>query len=107
VQTKPRLLDRLRQIGTGPSDLDTRVRVAEQVIRDERPRFTLSAAGRIQWNWYLAQLTHDIGVERSQLVKNAGKRIRPGEPEPQRIIDLFDRLTPHIVGLMEGKEQAR
>ena len=107
METKPRLLDRVSQIAAGPGDIERRVQVAEEAILGERRRFTSSAAGRIQWNWYMGQLAQDIGLERSRLVRSVGRRTKPGEAAPEHIIELFDRLTPQILALKEADEGSK
>jgi len=42
------LMNRLREIGYGPGDLDIRVQAAESAVQDERLRFPNSDAGQIQ-----------------------------------------------------------
>lgn len=104
---REQLLSRLRRIGGDAGDLDARIMVAEQAIQDERPRFTASDAGRIQWNWYMDQLAVDLGLERSRLARTAHKPTRRGEIEPGLVIELFDRLGPRILELREAGERPK
>jgi hypothetical protein len=98
-------MTRLRKIGSDPGDLDMRLEAADRAVQDERQRFTESAAGRIQWNWYVARLAEDIAFERTRLVDSAGKRPRHGEPPPGAIVELFDQLRPRVLGLREINDE--
>ena len=97
------LLGRLRKIGADDGDLEVRFQAAQSTIQDERPRFTSSEAGRIQWNWLMGQLAADLALERSRRADALHKRPRPGESLPGPIIELFDRLGPWILERREAK----
>ena len=99
------LLGRLRRIGSDGGDLEGRLRAAQSEIQDERPRFTSSEAGRIQWNWLMSQLASDLALERSRLAVALQKKPRLGESPPGPIIELFDRLGPCILELKEAKDE--
>ena len=101
------LLGRLRKIGSDGGDLETRVRAAQLAIQDERPRFTSSEAGQIQWNWLIGQLAADLALERSRLADALHKKPRSGEALPAPIIELFDRLGSWILELKEAKGEPR
>lgn len=101
------LLGRLRRIGSDDGDLETRFRAAQLAIQDERPRFTSSEAGQIQWNWFMGQLAADLALERSRLADALHKKPRSGESPPGPIIELFDRLGPWIRELREAKREPR
>lgn len=81
-----------------------RVQAAESAIQDQRSRFPTSAAGQIQWKWYLRELAADIVLERSKLVYLARKRPKPGAPATAPIVELLDCLGPHILGLNESTD---
>jgi len=105
MNKKTNLMTRLRKIGSDPGELDVRLKAAECTIQDERQRFTESAAGRIQWNWYVARLAEDLAFERTRLVDSASKRPRQGEPPPGAIVELFDRLRPRVLSLREINDE--
>ena len=96
------LLTRLKEIGHGPGDLDTRVQAAKAAIQNERLRFTASDAGRIQWNWYVGQLAADIWFESDRIAMAARKRTKSTEPSTGPILDLFGRLQPCILALKDS-----
>jgi len=102
---KTNLMTRLRKIGGDPGDLGVRLMAAECAIQDERQRFTSTAAGRIQWNWYVARLAEDMAFERTRLVDSANKRPKPGEPAPGAIVELFDQLKPRVLRLREVNDE--
>ena len=97
------LLGRLRTIGSYDGDLEMRFRTAQSAIQDERPRFTSTEAGQIQWNWLMSQLATDLALERSRLANTLHKKPRSGESPPGPIIELFDRLGPRILELKEAR----
>ena len=97
------LLGRLRKIGSDDGDLEMRFRTAQSAIQDERPRFTSTEAGQIQWNWLMSQLAADLALERSRLAATLHKKPRSGESPPGPIIELFDRLGPCILELKEAR----
>jgi len=97
------LVDRLRKIGSDDGDLEMRFRTAQSAIQDERPRFTGTEAGQIQWNWLMSQLAADLALERSRLAGTLHKKPRSGESPPGPIIELFDRLRPCILELKEAR----
>jgi hypothetical protein len=98
------LLNTLRDIGLGPGNLEMRLQAAESAIQDQRSRFPTSAAGQIQWKWYLRQLAADIGLERSKLIYSARRRTKPGAPPTEPIVELLDCLGPHILRLNESPD---
>jgi len=105
MMKKDCLLGRLRKIGSDVGDLETRFQAAHSAIQDERPRFTRSEAGQIQWNWLMGQLAVDLALERNRLADALHKKPRPGEAPPGPIIELFDRLGPCILELKEAKRE--
>jgi hypothetical protein len=96
------LLNRLREIGYGSAALEVRVQAAETAIQDERPRFSASDAGRLQWNWYIRQLAAEVGLERHRLARSALRPTRPGKLTPGPLLALLDSLEPRILDLKEG-----
>jgi hypothetical protein len=96
------LMSRLREIGYGPGDLDTRVQAAEAAVQDERLRFPASDAGQIQWNWYVGQLARDIWFECDRLTMLARKKAKPGEPASGPMLELFGLLRPRVLALKES-----
>jgi hypothetical protein len=98
------LLNMLRDISNGPGDLDMRVQAAESAIQGQRSRFPTSAAGQIQWKWYLRALAADIGLERSKLIYSARRRTKPGAPATAPIVEVLDCLGPHILRLNESTD---
>ena len=96
------LLSRLRDIGGASGDLERRICQAESAVRDERPRFAGGDAGRIQWNWYVGQLTADIGFERYRLAGAIRKKPKPGEVPPGPILQLLEGLAPRLLALQEA-----
>jgi hypothetical protein len=100
------LLSRLRAIGYDSGELEIRVRAAESAIRDDRSRFATGDAGRLQWNWYLGQLSSEIGLERHRLARSARKPTRPGKMAPAPLLALLDSLCPRILDLKENSGSA-
>jgi hypothetical protein len=96
------LLNRLREIGYGSADLEARVQAAEIAIQEERPRFSASDAGRLQWNWYVRQLAAEIALERHRLARSALRPARPGKVPSGSLLALLDSLEPRILDLKEG-----
>jgi hypothetical protein len=96
------LLSRLREIGNGSADLESRVQTAKSTVQEERSRFSASDAGRMQWNWYVRQLAADIGLERHRLARAARKPTRPGRLAPEPLLALLDSLGPRILDLKES-----
>jgi hypothetical protein len=103
---KEQLLSRLRRIEDDAGNLDARVETARRAFQDERPRFTSTDAGRIQWNWYVDQFVVDLGLERHRLARSVHKPAKPGEIAPGLVIELLDRLGPRILELREAKDRA-
>jgi hypothetical protein len=99
------LLGRLREIASGPGELDARVQASVAAIQAERARFPVSDAGRIQWNWYMGQLSTDIRFECDRLAMSARKKAKPGEPAAGPMLELFGGLQPRILGLKESTDQ--
>ena len=97
------LLNRLREIGSAPGDLDLRILEAERAVREERSRFASADAGRIQWNWYVGQLIADIGFERYRLAGAIRKKPKPGEIPPGPILELLVGLVPRLLALQEAQ----
>jgi hypothetical protein len=101
------LLGKLREIGFGPGDLDTRVQAALAAVGGERDRFPVSDAGQIQWNWYMGKFATEIRYERDQLELSSRKQTtNPGEPAPGRLLEFFVTLQPQILGLKESSEES-
>lgn len=93
------LFNRIRSIGTGPGDLEERLRTAERTILEERPRFTASDAGRMQWNWYLAQLAGELALERSRLA-DPGRKHGPADAAA---LAFLDELEPRLPDMQEPR----
>lgn len=96
------LLSRLRDIGSASGELEGRIGDAMNAVRDERSRFAIGDAGRIQWNWYVGQLIADIGFERYRLAGVIRKKPKPGEIPPGPILELLVGLAPRLLALQEA-----